>query len=264
MWPREHGAWSMLAQPFLCALILSREFHWSVIVAAIAVVAAFLMREPLVVLARQRFVWRERKPETAVAKRWLVWEALLLAVATAALLFRWPWSFLLAFGAGTVLLTAVAVWMTVKNLQRSTWLHLVSAAALSATGLAACLSATGELRSWAWPLWAMTAAHAAAGILVVHARLEARIAARSHKTLASRFRLPAQALQVILLAGALLCVVAGRALLAGALLLSAAVHLWDLYHLTSPRSLATPLTTVGLRAMSLSIAFSALVVYGLW
>ena len=39
MWPREHGAWSMLAQPFLCALILSRAFHWSVIVAAAAVVA---------------------------------------------------------------------------------------------------------------------------------------------------------------------------------------------------------------------------------
>ncbi len=264
MWPREHGAWSMLAQPFLCALILSRAFHWSVIVAAAAVVTAFLMREPLVVLARQRFVWRERKPEAAVAKRWLVWEGVLLAAAGAALLLRWPWDFLAAIGAGTALLTATAVWMTVKNLQRSTWLQLASAAALSATGLAACVSAVGELRPWVWPLWAMTAAHAAAGILVVHARLEARIAARSHKTLAPRFRLPAQVMQAALLAGALLFLVAGRPVLAAALVLSATVHLWDLYHLTSPRSLATPLTTVGLRAMSLSIAFSALIVYGLW
>lgn len=254
----------MLAQPFLCALILARSFHWSVVVAAAAVVTAFLMREPLVVLARQRFVWRERKPETAVAKRWLAWEALLLAAASAALPLRWPWAFLLIMGAGTVLLTSAAVWMTVRNLQRSTWLQLTSAAALSATGLAACVSATGELRPWVWPLWAMTAAHAAAGILVVHARLEARIATRNRKPLAPRFRFPAQAMQGVLLAGALLCIGTGRIALSGALLLSAAVHLWDLHSLTKAGSLATPLTTIGLRAMNLSIVVSALVVYGLW
>lgn len=254
----------MLAQPFVCALILSRTFHWTVIAAAVAVMLAFLLREPLIVLARQRLVWREPKPEAALARRWLAVEAVLLALAGAALLTRWRWDFLLAMGAATLLLTALAVWMAVRNRQRSTWLQLASAAALSSTGLPACVSATGELRDWVWPLWALSAAHAAAGILVVHARLAARIAARTQRPLPGRFRVPAQAMQGLLLVGALPFLAAGRPALAAALALSAAVHLWDLYTLPRPESLATPLTTVGLRAMSLSIAFSTLLVCGLW
>jgi len=40
------------------------------------------------------------------------------------------------------------------------------------------LSATGAIAPWCWGLWLLLAMQATAGILVVHARLDARIAAR--------------------------------------------------------------------------------------
>jgi hypothetical protein len=49
---------------------------------------------------------------------------------------------------------------------------------------------------------------------------------------------------------------------AAAMALSAAVHFFNLRHLSTPKSLATPLTTIGLRAMAVSIAFTLLLVAG--
>jgi hypothetical protein len=263
MWPREHGAWPMLLAPFLSALLLARAWHWSVPVALVAVLAAFVLREPLVALGRQRWVWRDRRPESARARRWLAAELALLAAAGGALALRWPLSFLLTLGGLAAGMTLLAAWMTVRNRQRSAPLQLASAVGLTSTCLAASLSATGRVEPWCWLLWALSAAHAAAGIFVVHARLEARIAARAPRPEPSRFRRPAYAMQFLLLAG-------GAALfrslpaVSAALAMSALVHLATLRSLRSPTALETPLTRVGLRAMTLSLVYSALLVYGLW
>lgn len=263
MWPREHGAWPMLLAPFLSALLLARAWHWSVPVALVAVLAAFVLREPLVTLGRQRWVWRDERPESAKARRWLAAELALLAAAGGALTFRWPLGSLLALGALAAGMTLLAAWMTIRNRQRSATLQLASAAGLTSTCLAASLSATGRVEPWCWLLWALSAAHAAAGIFVVHARLEARIAARAPQPEPFRFRRPAYAMQVLLLAGAA-ALYPSLPAVSAALAMSALVHLATLRSLSSPAALETPLTRVGLRAMTLSLIYSALLVYGLW
>src|SRR5437868_3813272 len=94
------------------------------------------------------------------------------------------------------------------------WLILVAAAAVGATFLAACISATGTIQPWCWWFWGLSASQAAAGILVVHSRLEARIAARKINSAGSTFRTPALLAQAALLAGAVAFGILGRPWLA--------------------------------------------------
>lgn len=262
MFPREHGAYSMLAQPFVCALIVAWSWHWSVVPAAVAAMSMFLLRGPLVVLARQRWVWRQPHAESATATRWTLVLVAVLVAAGGALALRWPPGILVAFGAAAGAVTAAAVTMTVKNRQRAVGLQLASAAGLTASSLAASLSTTGTIPEWCWWLWALSAAHSSAAILTVHARLEQRIASRAGSAGVRTFHRPALLAQFALMAAAPVAFLRG-APLGAALALSAAAHLWELRSLKQPGSLQTPLRRVGFRALGLSIAVSALLVVGL-
>ena len=74
MLPREHGAWGLLLMPFLCAAVLARRAEWLLLPALGLALLGFILREPLVTLARQRWVWREEKPESVAAARCLAWQ----------------------------------------------------------------------------------------------------------------------------------------------------------------------------------------------
>jgi len=258
--PREHGAWAMLLQPFLGAIIVLRRFDWELIPAFAAVVLVFLIREPIVTLARQRLVWRTERPETAVARRYLMIELALLAIAGAVLLFAWPVWILVALGGSAAALTALAVWMTVRNRQRAVWFQAVSAAGLASSALAACLAVSLAIPAWAWWFWGLHAAHFLAAILVVHVRLEARIAAR--KSVA--FAIPRDVLAVqwgFAVAGVALIAI-GKPLYGAAALLSSLSHLYDLRRLRSVNALSIPMKQVGVHALMVSIAFTLLVIAG--
>src|SRR3974377_442123 len=96
--PREHGATAMLLIPFFSAAILAREWRWSELAALLAVCCTFAAKDPLVVLARQRWIWRQRRPETDVAKTWLIGEGLILAACGVVLATTWPLAMLIAVG----------------------------------------------------------------------------------------------------------------------------------------------------------------------
>jgi hypothetical protein len=264
--PREHGAWAMLLQPFLGALIVFHRLAWPVFPALAAVVLVFLLRDPLTVLARQKWVWRDRRPESARAARYLAVEVVLLAMAGGALLLVWPlWMLaVLAGAAGT--LTILAVFMTVRNRHRAVWLQALSAAGLSSSALAACLAISGTVPAWGWWMSGLHAAHFLGGILVVHARLEARIAARKATPVLTEafqhMRNEATAVQALLVAGAVTLAATGGLFYGAALAGSAAFHLLDLFNLHTDRALAMPMRTVGKRALTVSIAFTLLVVAG--
>lgn len=264
--PREHGAWAMLAFPFVSAVILARSWDWLILPAAMAVLAAFSIREPLVVLGRQAFVWRERRPESRVAARFLCVCAVALAAGGAALLRARDWRVLLGLGAGAAALLGVAVALTVMNRQRSVWLQVVSACGLSASALVGWLAARPRLDHAAWWLWVVHSAYSAAAVLVVHARLDARLAARrlEQADQAARSLRAAYAAQAVLTGLALACPVWGRPLLAAPLLLAAAVHVHDLRRLRLPESHAIPLRRVGLRALALAVVYSVLALAALW
>ena len=90
--PREHGATAMLFTPIVCAAILSRTWRWAELATLTAAFAALAAKDPMVVLARQRFVWKQWHPETTAAIRWFTGWMLLLVVSGIVLLAAWPFT----------------------------------------------------------------------------------------------------------------------------------------------------------------------------
>ena len=255
--PREHGAWAMLLLPFFSALALAREISWEALPAAVVVVGVFLIREPLVALWRQARVWREQ------ARRSLIWYLPPIAASGLILLWRRPFWPLLITGAAAALLIVVSTYLVVHKRPRSLLLQMVSAGGLNASALVAWLAVRAQFDPTIWWLWALHFAHSGAALLAVHARLEARVAARTGSEWAA-MKKRATAAQTLLLAAAAGCVAAGRLGAALALGLSASVHLADLARLQDSVFLRTPLRRVGLRELALSFVFSVVVLAGLW
>jgi hypothetical protein len=263
--PREHGATAMLLTPIVAVAILARTGHWSELATLAAAFAALAAKDPLVVLLRQRFVWKQPNPDTPAALRWFAgWSVLFCASGVVVLLCTWPLRATVAMGAGLVAYSALAVLVNVKNQQRSTLFQIASALALSSSSLAACLSATGTIQPWCWALWLLLSAQATAGILVVHARLDARIALRRGVTAPPKFRHAAFIALAALGAAGIGALCLRHFAIALALFLAVLGYGFDLHSQRNAAALETPLQRVGQRALALSSLYTALLIVGLW
>jgi len=262
--PREHGATAMLLTPIFSVAILARTWHWSEIAVLTAAFAAISAKDPAVLVMRQRFVWKQRSPESSSAFVWLLGWILLLVTSVLVLVATWPLKAFLAMGAGVAIFGCVAILVNLKNRQRSTLFQIASAAALTSTSLAACVSATGTIAPWCWWFWALITMQASAGILVVHARLDARIALRKPAAASLQFRHAAQGSLGLLLFAALAAITLGRPWIALALVLASIAYAYDLMRQKNSASLQIPLKTVGLQALTLSAVYCILLIAGLW
>ena len=262
--PREHGATAMLFTPMVCAAILAREWRWTEVATFAAAFAAMAAKDPLVIIARQRLVWKQWHPETAAAVRWFAGWMMVLALSGLVLLFSWPFPEAMLLGLGVGAFSVLAVMANVKNRQRSSLFQIASAVALTSSSLAISLSATGAIQRWCWWLWLFLAMQAAAGILVVHARLDARIASRKLVDAGNKFRRKAQVAVTVLGTAAVTAGIMRHGFVALALLAAALGYAYDLYRQIDARDLQRPLTSVGQRALALSSLFSILLIIGLW
>jgi hypothetical protein len=258
--PREHGATAMLLTPIASVAILAQTWHWSELAVLTAAFAAISAKDPAVLLMRQRFVWKQRSPEVPAASRWHLGWSVVLITSVSILFATCPLKAFLAIGAGVAAFGCVAIIVNLKNRQRSTLFQIASAAALTSTSLATCISAAGSVAPWCWWFWALIAMQSSAGILVVHARLDARIALRKATVASQHFRHAAQAALGLLLCAAITAMIFGHAWIALAL----ALYAYDLIRQKDSVSLQMPLKTVGQEALMLSILYSALLIVGLW
>jgi len=254
----------MLLMPIVSVAILAREWRWAELATLAAAFAALAAKDPLVVLARQRFVWKQLHPETAIAAQWLAGWMSLLAISGLVLMAAWPFKALGAMGVGAGIFLALTILVNVKNWQRSTLFQIASAAALTSSSLATCLSATVTIAPWCWWFWLFTMMQATAGILVVHARLDARIAMRGTVLADHRFRRAALVTLGVIAAAAVTAGILKRGWIALALLMAVAGYGYDLVRQRDASALQLPLKTVGLRALTLSSVFSSLLMVGFW
>jgi len=254
----------MLFTPMVCAAILARQAHWAELATLTAAFAALAAKDPMVVLARQWLVWKQPHPETRDAARWFAAWMTLLLVSGVVLIAAWPMRATLALGAGVGMLSALAILVNVKNRQRSTLFQIASALALTSSSLTTCLSATGAIAPWCWSLWLLLAMQATAGILVVHARLDARIALRGTAPGSEQFRRAAWMALAMMLCAAAAAVVLRRGWIALALLVAVTGYAYDLRRQRDAAALQMPLTAVGQRALALSSVFAGLLILGLW
>ena len=262
----------MLLTPIVCAAILARAWRWSELAVVIAAFVGLSAKDPLVDLLRQRFVWKQSHEETAAAACWFTGWMVLLIASGLVLLATWPIKATISMGLGVALFSTLAIAVNVKNEQRSTLFQIASALALTSSSLAVCLSATGTIPRWCWALWLLMALQATAGILVVHARLDAKIAARLAAKTGQQnaiqpdetFRRAAWTTLAVLLCTAVAAICLGRLWIALALLTAATGYAYDLRRQRNAAALNTPLTTVGQRALALSCIYALLLIAGLW
>lgn len=262
--PREHGATAMLLTPIFSVAILARTWHWSELAVLAAAFSAMSAKDPAVLLLRQRFVWKQRSAESSGATQWLLgWSAILIA-SLFVLLATWPLKAFLAIGAGIAAYGCLAIIVNVKNRQRSTLFQIASAAVLTSTSLATCISALGAVAPWCWWFWVLVALQGSAGILVVHARLDARIALRKATPASLHFRRAAQAALGFLLCAAVTAMILGHAWIALALALAFSGYAYDLIRQKNSAALQMPLKVVGQQTLMLSTLYAALLIAGLW
>lgn len=262
--PREHGATAMLLTPIFSVAILARTWHWSELAVLTAAFAAMSAKDPAVLLVRQRFVWKQKNPDSSAAAPWFIGWTVVLIASVLILLATWPLKAFVAMGVGIAVFGCVTILVNLKNRQRSTVFQIASAAALTSTSLATCISALGSVAPWCWWFWVLIAMQASAGILVVHARLDARIALRKPMAASQQFRHAAQAVLVLLLCASITAVILRRPWIAVALALAVVGYAFDLVRQKDSRSLQMPLKSVGEQALLLSILYSALLIAGLW
>src|SRR5579862_714434 len=257
--PREHGATAMLLTSFSAAAVLSRAMRWQEAAALAAVLTVFALQDPLLVLARQRWVWRQPHPEARAALRWAAVEAIVIVISGLALASTGPLVLYALLFLTAAAFSALAVWVNVRNLQHATLFQVSSALALTSASLLAALSATGTIPGWSLKLWMLLALQAVAGIFTVHARIAARIAARhGNREIASRRR--AQFFVIVLGVCGAAALLAKDYWISAASLLAAAAYAGELRRQLNPDSLRMPMTTIGIQALSLSLVYAALVI----
>lgn len=254
----------MVLTPIVCVAILAREWRWSELATLTAAFAALAAKDPMVVLARQRLVWKRGHSETAAAAQRLAGWIVILVLSGLVLVAVWPVTATVAMALGVCMFSSLAVTINVKNLQRSTLFQIASAVALTSSSLATSLSATGAIAPWCWWLWLLMAMQATAGILVVHARLDARIASRGTAPASKRFRRAAQVSLGGLICAGVTATILRRGWIAVALLVLVMGYWHDLRGQRDSALLQIPLKTIGQRALALSSLYSVLLIVGFW
>lgn len=254
--PREHGAWGLLLQPFIAGMAIAGTWTWYYLPALGLALFGFLLREPLLVFVRQKFIWKRETAETHLALRWTAAMSAGAVVCALLLVQVYPPLLLAALLLAGMLMTIVAVGLSLKNLQRSMSLQIVSAVGLTTTGWLALLAAGKQDLPQGWLLWGLLAAHAVAAIPIVHARLQMK----AHKASLRTTVVLASALQALSLTVAFTLwwqTSAGWIPLA----FSAAGNTMELLRLRDPLQLGEPLKRLGLRLLGVSILHTALSVF---
>jgi len=262
MLPRERGAWGLLLQPFLAGVILGRVNPALAVGAALMLLAGFALRAPLLWAARallaRRSGWRD-------ARQAAWWAGAEMALAAACLWGVWPaltppWRMGLLVGGP--LFTVLAVWIGVKNQQRSRLFQTLSAAVLALSGPLAIELGKGSVPRWGWALWAVFVLHGAVAIQLVHERLERRAAARPEVDLRADSRPFLVAVFVQMTAG--LGLAAAEPAWALPPLASSVYALAEWRRLLRADALREPLTRVGWRTLGFSVVHVALSVAAFW
>ena len=272
--PREHGAWGLVSLPFLAGMLVAGD--WAtlrMLAAALAVFSIFLLRVPLLALWRLRVAASKYGPDAlgaaANGSRQQEQESMRLslliyglgALASGSyLLLSLPLAPLLLLGSGAALLLPILLYFTVRNYQRHPALQIAGVLGLTSSSLLAYLAGRGSWDEPAVWIWLLSAAHGSASVLVVHARLEAILAARKPGPAPTTDRRNAVLGQVGL--GVLLAVViaAGRPWLLVPLLPPMILHCWELWQLRGQGVPRVSLRRVGWTQLTASVAFCLLLV----
>lgn len=264
--PREHGAWGMVSLPFLAAAAIAPGTVFTIRTAAasLAVFSTFLLRDPVVILRRihsdpSRLGTTNQK---LMAKRSLCACLGGLAISGTILLITLPPFWVLLLGAGGLALVIGSVAIAVERSQREITSQMLGVLGLTGSCLPAYLAVRGDL-DWLGPaIWAFSAAHSLASVLVVRARLETILSRRraAAGSPSGRFFGRAVGWQVGLWTAIVSLALLGYQWLALPFLFPGTLHGWELWQLRSGNEVRISMHRLGWIQLAASVLFYSLLV----
>ncbi len=181
--PAEHGAWGIIAVPFMCAAVLAGRTHSDLIpllLAAVCVLGVFLLRGSL----ERHGSWRALRLPAHLAL------AAASGTCAAVLIFLYERSELIVIGVAALLLYLVQQTLVREHFRgsekRSLATELVGVLLLTLSAPAATVAARGSLDAAGVRVWLLNALFFLGGVLYVKYRVRGLLAHQRFASLAER------------------------------------------------------------------------------
>lgn len=171
--PAEHGAWIFLLSPLLIGLVLGQRLTPSSGLLVLAVLAAFLLRQPLTILVKI-LVGRRPRSELAPALFWAAVYSLAGLVAVLGLVLRGD-QFLFWLAIPAIPAFAWHLWLVSRRAERQQMaVELAGSAALALAAPAAYWVGKGSYDPAGWLIWGLSWLQTAGSIFYAYLRLKQR------------------------------------------------------------------------------------------
>ena len=171
--PQDHGSWVFIFSPLLVGIFAGNQFTLVSLILVVAVVAAFLIRQP-VTIAIKVYAGRRTRGDLPAALVWITVYGIILALALYALITA-GFGYMLILGLAGVLVLAWHLWLiSQRQERRQVNVEIIATGVLSLAAPAAYWVGMGRYEPTGWWLWALVWLQTAASIVHAYMRLEQR------------------------------------------------------------------------------------------
>jgi len=171
--PTEHGSWVFLFSPLLIGLFLGKTIGAGSLILALAILAGFLIRQPVTVVVK---VYSGRRPRSDLlpARFWMLLYGVIGGVALLWLVL-WGYSYLLWLVIPALPVFGWHLWLVSKRAERKKpGVEIVASGVLALAAPAAYWVGSGKYLPDGWLIWGLCWLQAAASIVYAYLRLEQR------------------------------------------------------------------------------------------
>jgi YwiC-like protein len=171
--PQDHGSWVFILSPLLIGIFAGDTFTRATFSLVIAVLAAFMLRQPATILIKI-YSNRRTRNDIASARFWFVVYG---AIALTGLIALWfdGYSYIFYLALPGVAIFAWHLWLVSRREERRQLnIEIIATGVLSLAAPAAYWVGIGQYDPVGWWLWALTWFQSAASIVYAYLRLEQR------------------------------------------------------------------------------------------
>jgi len=256
--PQDHGSWVFILSPLIIGLAAGKTFSIASFALVLAAMAAFLIRQPIV-MAVKAYSGRRPKTDLPAARFWMIVYGLIVLMSVAEIIYLGHWMvLLLAIPAAPVF--AWHLWLVSKRDERKqAGIEILATGVLALSAPAAYWIGKGAYDPLGWVLWMLTWFQSAASIIHAYLRLDQR-EWKTPRSLSDRLRAGWRALAYTVFNFLLATVLGAFSITPTLILLPYLLQLGEtLLGTVKPASGAKPVA-IGVRQLIVSILFTVLFV----
>ena len=170
--PQDHGSWVFIISPLLIGIFAGKNFNHATIYLVIAILAAFLIRQPIMI-AVKAYSGRGSRADPA-AMFWVLAYGGIMSLAILGLMSA-GFIFILYLAIPVLLVVAWHLWLVSRREERRQMgIEIVATGILSLAAPAAFWVGSGRYDQTGWWLWILIWMQSAASIVYAYLRLEQR------------------------------------------------------------------------------------------